>query len=178
MTPTRVTPTQPAAGEGGPQVAVPGWVVPSALLLSIAGLGVSIYLTLTHYVSSVQLVCAESGIVNCQKVTTSPQSLVFGVIPVAVLGLAFFVGMLVLQSPAAWRSGLPFVRRTRLFSVIVGVGFVCYLVYTELFTIDAICLWCTSVHVLTVLLFAVTLLGTAATLPLEQTAEESSATSE
>lgn len=34
-----------------------------------------------------------------------------------------------------------------------------YLVYVELFRVDAICLWCTAVHVLTFLLFVVTLLG-------------------
>jgi uncharacterized membrane protein len=30
---------------------------------------------------------------------------------------------------------------------------VLYLIYTELFTLDAICPWCTSVHVITLLLF-------------------------
>ena len=44
-----------------------------------------------------------SGAINCEKVTTSPQSYVFG-IPVAMLGLVFFVPMLVLCLPAAWRS--------------------------------------------------------------------------
>jgi len=38
--------------------------------------------------------------------------------------------------------------------VIIGIVFVLYLVYTELFTLDAICLWCTIVHVITFLLFA------------------------
>jgi uncharacterized membrane protein len=35
-----------------------------------------------------------------------------------------------------------------------GAAFVLYLIYTELFTLDAICPWCTSVHVITLLLFA------------------------
>jgi uncharacterized membrane protein len=43
-------------------------------------------------------------------------------------------------------------------SVVGGIGFVIYLVYTELFTIDAICLWCTAVHVTTVLLLVTVLL--------------------
>jgi uncharacterized membrane protein len=46
--------------------------------------------------------------------------------------------------------------------VVVGIGFVLYLVYTELFTLNAICLWCTSVHVLTFLLFALVVAGAAA----------------
>jgi uncharacterized membrane protein len=37
---------------------------------------------------------------------------------------------------------------------------VLYLVYTELFTLDALCLWCTAVHAITFLLFVVTLVGT------------------
>ena len=35
----------------------------------------------------------------------------------------------------------------------VGVLFVFYLVWAELFQIDAICLWCTVVHALTLVLF-------------------------
>jgi uncharacterized membrane protein len=38
-------------------------------------------------------------------------------------------------------------------AVLVGVVFVCYLIWAELFQIDAICLWCTVVHVLTLVLF-------------------------
>jgi uncharacterized membrane protein len=39
-----------------------------------------------------------------------------------------------------------------------------YLVYTELFTLDAICLWCTSVHVITFLLFALVVVSATASL--------------
>ena len=35
-----------------------------------------------------------------------------------------------------------------------------YLLYAELFAIDAICLWCTSVHVLTLVLFGTTVYAT------------------
>jgi uncharacterized membrane protein len=40
--------------------------------------------------------------------------------------------------------------------------FVLYLIYTELFTLDAICLWCTSVHVITFLLFGLIVFSAAA----------------
>ena len=43
--------------------------------------------------------------------------------------------------------------RVRLGSVVIGIIFVLYLIYTELVTLRAICLWCTSVHVVTFLLF-------------------------
>jgi uncharacterized membrane protein len=46
--------------------------------------------------------------------------------------------------------------------VAVGMVFVLYLIYTELFTLNAICLWCTSVHVITFLLFGLIVFSVAA----------------
>jgi uncharacterized membrane protein len=40
---------------------------------------------------------------------------------------------------------------------------VLWLVYAELFLINAICLYCTAVHIMTVLLFLQTAIGTALT---------------
>lgn len=119
----------------------------------------------------IQYGCSESGLVNCQKVTTSPQSYVSG-IPVAVLGLAFYAFAVPVMSPWAWRPA----RREnmvtrwawhnlgviRLASVLAGVGFVLYLLYAELFIIGSICLYCTSVHVITFLLFVLTVFAAAA----------------
>ena len=84
--------------------------------------------------------------------TTSPQSYLFG-IPVSTLGLAFFLPMLLLSLPAAWRSVHRWVHWARLALSVTGVGMIIYLISAELFTIKAICLWCTSVHVITFLLF-------------------------
>jgi len=139
----------------------PLWLQLTTWILSLLGLGVSTYLTITHYDTAVTLACSDKGVVNCGLVTTSPESMVFGIFPVAVLGLAFFVFMVVATSPWAWRSKYPQVAIVRLASVVVGIGFVLYLVYTELFTLDHICLWCTSVHVLTFLLFVLILISAA-----------------
>lgn len=130
------------------------WQPLTTLLLSIAGLGVATYLTITHYDTHVALVCADNGIVNCEKVTTSPQSSIFGV-PVAVLGLVFFVPMIALCLPAAWRSADRRIHLARLALSVAGVGMILYLVSAELFIIKAICLWCTSVHVITFILFVI-----------------------
>jgi len=126
---------------------------------------VSIYLTIAHYDTKVALICSDKGLVNCEEVTTSPTSMVFGVLPVAVLGLAFYVFMTIINS-LGWRlqaaplrrgwqgtvqSAIPWVR---LGSLIVGMIFVLYLIYAELIDIGAICLWCTSIHVMTFLLFS------------------------
>lgn len=128
------------------------------LACSILGLGVSVYLTLAHYSTSVNLVCSDSGAINCTKVTTSPQSVIFG-IPVAVLGLVYFVPMIVMSLPMIYRSSSRLFAYGRLALSVTGIGFVLYLLYSELFTIHAICLWCSSVHVLTFVIFCLVVSG-------------------
>ncbi len=150
-----------AAARPGPE-AVPAWLQWVTWALAMGGLGVSVYLTVAHYTSSSILACSDKGLVNCAAVTTSPESVVFGIFPVAVLGLAFYVVMFAVTSPWAWRAPWPVLRWARLGSVAVGMVFVLYLIYTELFTLNAICLWCTSVHVITFLLFGLIVFSAAA----------------
>jgi uncharacterized membrane protein len=138
---------------------VPRWPALVGTLASVLGLGVAGYLTFEHYTSSMSLACSDNGIVNCLKVTTSSYSSVAGV-PVAVLGLVYFAVMLVLQLPPMWQRPERGVRVARLAWCVVGLGMVFYLLYAELFAIDAICLWCTSVHVLTLVLFGSTVYAT------------------
>ncbi len=129
------------------------WQPVATLLLGIFGLGVSVYLTITHF-DKVALVCVSNGTINCEKVTTSPQSVIFG-IPVAMLGLVFFVPMIVLCLPAAWRSADRRIHLARLILSLAGVGMIVYLIIAELFIIKAICLWCSSVHLITFILFVI-----------------------
>lgn len=131
---------------------IPGWKPLASLVLALAGFGVSMYLTVEHYTGGILTCPAGGGAIDCTKVTTSPESMLFGV-PVALLGLLFFAAMLVLSLPALWRSAYLRTAQLRLLLVVGGMGFVIYLLSAELFTIKAICLWCTSVHVLTFLLF-------------------------
>jgi len=137
------------------------WLQVGTFVLALAGLGVSVYLTIAHFTESALLGCSESGLVNCTKVTTSPQSYVFG-IPVAVLGLAFYVFAVAAMSPWAWRARRREVHLLRLASVVVAIGFVLYLIYAELFIIGSICLYCTSVHAITFVLFVLTAFAAAA----------------
>ena len=141
---------------------VPTWIAPATLITAGAGLAVSVYLTIAHYTQSVTLACPATGAIDCQKVTTSPESMLVG-IPVAVLGMVFFAAAAALGAPAAWHARSPMLRMARLTLSVLGVCFVARLVYAELFEIDAICLWCTVVHLLAVALFAITALATAAT---------------
>lgn len=130
-----------------------GW---AAFVLSLAGFGDSLYLTVEHFSGGV-LNCPETGVISCFKVTMSPQAEVFGVLPVALLGLLFYTALVAVNVPALWRLDGRVGRLLtygRLALAVTGIGMVIYLIYTELFTIKAICLYCTGVHVVTFLLFA------------------------
>ena len=153
----------PAAPPAPPGVKIPPlWFQLVTWALAIAGLGVSTYLTITHYDSSITLACSDTGTINCALVTSSAESMVFGVFPVAVLGLAFYVAAVALFSPWAWRAARREIHLVRIASLVVGIGFVLYLLYAELFIIGSICLYCTSVHVITFLLFVLTMFAIAA----------------
>lgn len=154
------TPKRPSPRATG--TPVPAWAPWLSLALSLVGLGIATYLTLAHYTSTVPLACPNTGVINCARVTTSPQSVMLG-IPVAVLGLAWFVVMVAITTPYAWRHGGVLVGRARVALAALGMAFVLYLVYTELFVLDSICLWCTGVHVVTLLLFAIITLAASAT---------------
>jgi len=130
---------------------VPRWLPITAFALSLIGFGISMYLTIDHFQGIVPI-CSSKGFVNCALVTTSKYSHILG-IPVALLGLLFFTAMVGINWPALWRARSPWVARGRLALAVSGVWFVLYLLAAELFSIKAICLWCTGVHITTFLLF-------------------------
>ena len=134
-----------------------------ALILSIlclVGIGLAAYLTYAHYTTAKVLACSDKGLVDCEKVTTSSYSRIFG-LPVSDLGLGYFLAMTALCSPWAWHSARRALRGLRMLAAASGVALALWLVYAELFRLDAICLYCTGVHVVTVLLFITVMFGTA-----------------
>ncbi len=135
---------------------VPAWAVSASLGLSLLAVAIAAYLTVTHFTDPTALACPDTGVVNCTLVTTSPESLVFGV-PLAVLGVIWAAGMSALCLPWCWRSPAASVARARVIGSSAGAAMVLYLVYTELFRIGAICLWCTAMHVTAIALFGVVL---------------------
>jgi uncharacterized membrane protein len=153
--PVEVTP-EPAR-----PVMPPLWLQIVSFVLAIAGLGVSSYETWAHFNGSHLLACSANGSENCTAVITSPQSMVFGVIPVAILGLIFYVFVVAIMSPWAWRIQRREIAWLRLAAMVVGMGFVVYLIYAELYEIGNWCLYCTTVHTITFLLFCITLVSAA-----------------
>jgi uncharacterized membrane protein len=138
---------------------VPAWV---ALALSLIGLAAAGYLAYEHGTGTTTLACPETGVVNCVKVTTSSYSRILG-IPVAYLGVAFFVALVVLcvAELASARRAFAVLRLAASSAGMVGVA---YLVWAEV-RLHAICLWCTAVHVTTFLLFVLSVFTEALRVP-------------
>ena len=130
------------------------WVIPTTWILSFLGLGLSIYLTIAHYAGAHVLACSSNGVVNCGLVITSPESYVFH-IPVAILGLVAFAGLIVINSPWGWRSPLRWIHVFRFYSIVASMIFVLYLVYCELIKLNHICEYCTFVHIVTLALLII-----------------------
>jgi uncharacterized membrane protein len=153
---TRSVPSPVAHSNEG----APIWLQLTTFILSLLGLAVSVYETYSHFVTHSFLGCSGNGTFDCEAVTTSAQSYVgpssFHV-PVAVLGVLFFVFAAVpLMSPWAWQAKRREIHLARLVSLVIGMCFVLYLLYAELIVIGKICIYCTSVHILTFLLFVLT----------------------
>lgn len=123
----------------------------TTLVLAVLGLAVSVYLTFEHYTQATSFACPVNATFDCVKVTTSKWAVIAGV-PVAVLGLVFFVAMTVLSFAAGRLAAT-----LRVAAAVVGVVMILWLVYVELFQVESLCLWCTGVHVLTLALLGTTL---------------------
>src|SRR5574340_804668 len=137
--------------------------VTALLLIALAGLGISIYLTIVHYNSKVALVCTTGGVVNCQSVTSSAWSVIPGTtIPITIPGMLWFIGLGALAGVGLWAAargedGPPRLRLATLLWTAPGLLFVLYLLYAEIVLVQRICEWCTVVHLLTLAAFLITL---------------------
>ena len=120
-------------------------------ILSLCGVGISTYLTIAHFVGTQILACSDNALVNCTAVTTSKQSYFLGM-PVTVLGLAFYLVMLIVNSPWGWRRSERVVHLGRVILCGGGLVFIAWLIIAEFLIIEHVCLWCTGVHVVTIAL--------------------------
>lgn len=116
-------------------------------LISVIGIGIAGYLTYVHY-EGIKILCLSSG--GCETVQSSTYAKLDG-IPVAVLGLAGYIGIL-LSLAIPGDVG----RLSALGLALIGFGFSAYLTYREIFTIKAICQWCVSSAVLMTVLLVLT----------------------
>lgn len=128
------------------------WLIP---VLIVIGIGVAAYLS---YVETKMVEAACGPIGDCNTVQASRYSKLFGILPVGLLGLAGYIGLL-----AAWlvRRFIPRLEKTAVLAfwgmAFFAVSFSLYLTYLEPFVIRAVCIWCLSSAVIVTLLL---LLGT------------------
>jgi uncharacterized membrane protein len=118
-----------------------------AVVAGLAGLAVSVYLTVLHY-QGVVPGCPTTGPINCDAVLSSKYSVLAGTpVPTSALGILWFAvgGILWL---AGWR------RAIYAWSG-VGLAFVTVLVFVEIVLLGAICLWCTGAHLLVLAQFLI-----------------------
>jgi uncharacterized membrane protein len=117
-----------------------GWAVPG---LCLAGLGVASYLSWVE-VGGHEAVCGPVG--DCNAVQQSEYAMLFGVLPVGILGVIGFAAMLAVWSlgrvaadRVGNRAGIALFAMTGL-----GTLFSIYLTFLEPFVIGATCMWCLS----------------------------------
>ena len=116
--------------------------------LAAVGIGLTAYLLYARHTGTT-LACITGG---CETVQSSPYSELLG-IPVAALGLASFVVLLV---TACLRT-----EPARLAQAVVALAafaFSAYLVYVQLHVIGAVCDWCVASDVVTTAATALVLL--------------------
>ena len=126
--------------------------------MSLFGLWSSSMVLIIYYYLKESLPFCQSGAsyFNCDAVLGSRYSTVFG-IPLELFALAYFVINLVLVYLVAFGSESVFRRSlTVLFAWrFIGLIIVPYLVSIELFIIQAICIYCTFMHIAIVLDFII-----------------------
>lgn len=125
-------------------------------VVATLGLGVATYLTVVRAEGD-SPTCVIGG--GCHTVQSSEYSELAG-IPVAWLGVAAYVGLLV----AAILPG-PLGRALGLFTAVVSFGFSAWLTYVELFIIDAICAWCVTSAILVTIALVITVMRAASPSP-------------
>ena len=135
-------------GKSFPLPAWADWLIP---VIIVFGIGVAGYLSYVE-TQEVAAVCGPVG--DCNAVQNSPYATLFGILPVGVLGLLGYLGLL-----AAWlaRKAIPWLQKTAamafLYMALFAVVFSLYLTYLEPFVIKAVCMWCiTSAWLVTILL--------------------------
>jgi uncharacterized membrane protein len=145
---SRPLPTPPAS-----------WRIWSIPVLSLIGFGVAAYLSYVE-MNQVTAVCGPVG--DCNTVQQSPYAMLFGVLPVGVLGAVGYVLILLAAAVGQFAHGrleqIGWLAATAM--VVAGTLFSIYLTFLEPFVIGATCAWClASAIIMTLLLWIIAPLG-------------------
>jgi uncharacterized membrane protein len=121
-----------------------------AVLASVAGLAISVYLTVVHF-STIPLACPANAVVNCEQVLSSRYAVIGGsALPTSVAGIVWF----------AISAGLSLLRRRQALLAWASIGLVTalFLVYVEIVQLGAVCIWCTAAHAMVLLIFLIAIM--------------------
>ncbi len=133
---------------------VKDWYRWSILFAALAGLAVAGYLALVD-AAGAQISCGPSG--GCATVQHSKYAVLFGVLPVATLGLIGYAA--ILAAWIVWQFGPASLKGMAALAVwgmsVFGALFTIYLTSLEPFVIGATCMWCISSAVLMIILLLV-----------------------
>jgi len=121
----------------------------SVIALAIFGIIDAGYLSWARFTGS-SLSC--NILDGCNVVAASPESVLFGILPLSYLGLLFYVGIFVL-------GVLLLIKDTKVFRILLALstlgGFLAslYFTYLQAYVINAFCIYCLTSAALSTLLF-------------------------
>lgn len=108
-------------------------------LLAVIGLIDALYLSYSAYTAT-SLVCDIEGLTDCNVVAQSAYSRLWG-IPLAYLGAAFYVAILVVTL-ALWRMPSRLMAQALIGFTALGALASAYFLYLQLMVIEAFCIYC------------------------------------
>lgn len=145
MPPARAEPRRGAAA----------WIWPAGVIVALAGVAISAYLTITGLRGS-PTVCLAG---DCAAVAASPYAWFLG-LPTAAWGLAAYLAVAAGFAAAAWWSARPAWLPAALLGLSAfGLTFSLYLLWVQVGVLYAVCSWCAASDVLWALLFGLSLAG-------------------
>jgi uncharacterized membrane protein len=144
------------AFQGKPLSNVKKWLDYAIPVLSIVGLGASIYLLYVE-ITQARALCGPVG--DCNAVQSSPYAKLFGIFPIGLLGALGYVAIIITWLWRRFRSdALSRIAGPAMFGMaLFGTLFSIYLTYLELFVIHAVCIWCLSSAVIITILMLLNL---------------------
>lgn len=130
------------------------WLVIVAIVFTIIGMGIAGYLTYTTFADE-EIICVDSGQLDCNAVQSSAYSEVFG-IPVAALGLGAYITFFLLLALDGRIDFITMYGRTIMFMLtLFSVIYSGYLTYIEAFVLEKWCQYCVASAILMVGLFVI-----------------------
>lgn len=130
----------------------PAWILP---VLLIVGFAIAVYLGLIE-VTGDEAICGPVG--DCNAVQQSKYAKLFGVIPVAILGMLGYISIGISWVVSLKTTGkVQFYAKMAMFLfALFGILFFIYLTFLEPFVIGATCAWCISSAIIMTLINLIT----------------------